>query len=61
MIVIDMSIWGWPQWTVIVLSALGLLIHGVSHGQPRPSYHIGYSVVDTLILFVMLAFGGFFS
>lgn len=53
---------GWPQITIIALSAIGVGINAAKHGQPREGKHslwIALGVVAAEMY--VLSAGGFFS
>lgn len=58
---IDISAWGWPQITYLVLMALSLGVHLAKHGQPAPQYNILRSLLAISIVLTVLTFGGFFK
>lgn len=52
--------WGWPQWAVVVLTALSLLIVSSMHGKPREPWNAFTSLVGSGITLFILIAGGFF-
>lgn len=59
---IDPHTWAWPQWTVVALMALGLLLAAVLHGKDRTgktSFPVIF--VRYLLTVFLLAMGGFFG
>lgn len=58
----DPSVWGWPQWTVLILLFSGLAIQAACHGKPRNDSFNGFVAVVRFSLFMfLLIFGGFFA
>jgi hypothetical protein len=53
---------GWPQWTMIVLMALGWIIVLFKHGQPRTDkYDVGIQTASVGVAVFLLWQGGFFG
>jgi len=52
---------GWPQIVWIVLSAMGIAIAGVKHGEPREKYNFWVTLISLGIEMVILWKGGFFG
>lgn len=59
--IIDFSLFGWPQWTVIIVMLIELIGTRLLHGRPRRNYNIGSVIFDCAGLLTILIFGGFFS
>lgn len=54
--------WGWPQWAIIALFALGLAINAVRNGEPRTGNHeFSWTVIGVGINAWILWMGGFWS
>lgn len=51
----------WPQYTYMVLTALGLGIVISKHGEPHPNYNAITSIIASSIFFILLLCGGFFK
>jgi hypothetical protein len=59
---IDVSQWGWPQWTWLGLAAVNLLINAVMDGKPRTdNYSAGVYLVAALFGGFIVTSGGFFA
>ncbi len=58
---ISIDSFGWPQWVLICLIVLEMLIYTVRHGQPRSEFNAVSRFIDSVFLLVLLAFGGFFK
>lgn len=55
------SLWGWPQWTVVALWAMRILIDVSYDGEPRKGKHNGsLALFATVLSAVILWNGGFF-
>ena len=52
---------GWPQISVIALSAMGFGIASVKHGQPAPNYSVGRQLFACGLINSLLYMGGFYS
>ncbi len=59
--IIDLSAWEWPQYTLASLFALAMVINIVEHGTPRPPYNAWTQLSATCITSGLLYFGGFWS
>lgn len=59
--IIDTSVWGWPQWIVIVLFTLALATHALNHGKERPPYNAPTGFIAVAFWLFLLSAGGFFS
>lgn len=59
--VIDTTLWGVPQWTVVIWMALSAIGHVLKHGEARPAYNGWGAAFDFLITAILLSAGGFFS
>lgn len=59
--VINTSNWEWPQWTMMSLSVLSLILCIKDHGKLRPPQNAVVSVISFLISILLLAFGGWFK
>jgi hypothetical protein len=58
---IDTSFWGWPQYIVIVLLFLPVLVSGGTHGTTQVyKANAWYAAARFAVLMFMLAAGGFF-
>lgn len=58
----DPNVWGWPQWTVLILMFVGLAIQTAFHGKPRTDNFNGFGAIVRFSLFMfLLIFGGFFA
>jgi len=51
----------WPQITLLILMALGVGLASAKHGEPQPRYNAGVTIISTIILGVLLWFGGFWG
>lgn len=52
----------WPQITIIILSAIGLGIYIVKHGQPKnENYNVITHLISIAIVYTLLYAGGFFD
>lgn len=62
-IAIDVSSWGWPQWTYIVLFGWILLANLFLDGTPKSSsnYSAGAAFVSVALSAFILVSGGFFA
>lgn len=59
---IDMSAWGWPQWTWIGLAAFNLIMNAVLDGQPRTgNYSAGVYLAALIVSAFIVISGGFFG
>lgn len=52
---------GWPQYTYLALTLLGLGLVWGKHGEPRDNYNVGTSLLATVISLWLLWAGGFFA
>lgn len=52
---------GWPQITILVLVFLEFVGALSKHGEPRPPYNAGLTLLGSGILLVVLWWGGFFA
>lgn len=61
--IIDLTMWGWPQWTLVVIMAIEFLMVLVNHGQTKelPTYNIFIHTFNAVFILVLLSFGGFFN
>jgi hypothetical protein len=52
--------WGWPQWAILIMMMLYLIIGTAMHGKPRPAYD-GFAVCIgfAISLFILIATGFF--
>lgn len=50
-----------PALIYLALTLLGLGVVLAKHGQPRPDYNIGVTLVNTAISIGLLYWGGFFA
>lgn len=58
---IDMSAWGWPQWTMLGLDGFVLLLNAFYDGQPKnQNYSFGVALIALGASLFILASGGFF-
>lgn len=53
--------WGWPQWTLLGLMLLSLIINCTSHGKPREPYNGFVSLIGFGLSMFILICGGFFK
>ena len=53
--------WGWPQWTYIVLVAIGLGTSLANDGKLIEKASAGVTAFSSFILFLILGAGGFFD
>jgi hypothetical protein len=51
---------GTPEWILIGMTVVGLLITAMFHGRPQAPYNIFLSMVGTAITYGLLYWGGFF-
>lgn len=52
----------WPQYTVIGLWALSVLVHGINQGEPiKGKWNPWWRLVGVFINATLLYFGGFFA
>ncbi len=52
---------GWPQWTVIALSLIGMGIAMADHGKPRTPNNFWIHAVSVAITHYLLWAGGFYG
>lgn len=53
---------GWPEYTYLALTVLGLGYVTAKHGQPKEDgYNVVTSLVTTAVVLFLLWWGGFFS
>lgn len=52
---------GWPQGIYLVLMLMSLGVAIAKHGEVRPRYHGGGSLIGTGVAIGLLYWGGFFS
>jgi len=58
----DPSVWGWPQWAVMILMFLGAAVQAAVHGKPRTDSFNGFVALTRFSLFMFLLIcGGFFA
>lgn len=50
-----------PQFTMLALLALGLVVHICNHGKPRNDYNGPSQLIDVCIVLAVLYWGGFFG
>jgi len=56
----DVSSWGWPQWTYVILTVIALLIHAAMNGKPLTGeYNFALRLMGAAIYLSILGFGGF--
>ena len=53
--------WGWPQWTIVLLTVLNLAVFSFSHGEPRKPYNAFVGFLDAAVMLFILIAGGFFA
>ena len=53
--------WHWPQWTLLILLVLSLIINTGNHGKPREPYNGFTSLISFGMWMFFLVCGGFFS
>lgn len=58
--IIDLSAWDWPQWTMVAILALNVLLAAAHHGRPRDPVSVTHAIIGCGITTTLLAFGGFF-
>lgn len=59
---IDINNWLWPQWTVIVLWGVGLLLEAAVHGKKKTgNFNILTGIIRTGLSFWIFYAGGFFK
>jgi len=52
----------WPQFTMIVLTAMSLGVGLSKHGEPKTGNHnFTLDIIATIIVHTILYFGGFYS
>lgn len=51
----------WPQTIMMVLLVLQFTSGFLNHGKKRDDYHVGMSVADVLIIWILLDQGGFWG
>lgn len=53
---------GWPQGIIILLWLVGLIIHGIKHGENKTGkYNVWHQGVAIIIVFFIFYWGGFFG
>lgn len=52
---------GWPEITYIIITAIGLTVQLIKHGEPCGKYNFGLSLFTTTIIYILLYYGGFFN
>lgn len=55
------DLWGWPQWTMAVLTVIALLLAANEHGKPRSPHSFPVSLVSVFIQVFVLYAGGFWK
>lgn len=61
-IMIEVSAWAWPQWTVVGMLAFSLVLNALLDGHPRTGTHrFSVRLVDAAIMVFLLVMGGFFA
>ena len=50
-----------PQIILFVLMGLEIGVVMSKHGQPRPPFHLGYTLAGLVVVLALLAWGGFFG
>ena len=60
---VDVSQWGWPQWTEVGLLGWALLANLILDGTPKRSsnYSAGAAFVSVALAAFILTSGGFFA
>ena len=62
MITIDTDLWGWPQWIMISIWAIVLILTAFLHGKPRTgSHNLGTALIHVGLAAFILSKGGFFG
>lgn len=67
--IIDTSLWHWPQWTIIILYSVSLLVSCSIHGDPMVDpgtklprkYNAFHALRNFALIFFILIAGGFFK
>lgn len=58
----DYHNWAWPQWTVLGMWVIGLLIHAANEGEPlKGKYSFGIKFIGIWVTAFVLWSGGFFQ
>lgn len=57
------DVWSWPQWSLIILMFLGLVIAAADHGKDKkPEKHNAFVAMCRFTLWTfLLIFGGFYA
>lgn len=60
---VDLSLWEWPQYTVVFMMLIGAGAGLFAHGKwiPRKRYNIVNDLVSNSIILLLLVAGGFFN
>ena len=58
MIIIDTTLWHWPQYFMIGMMVFSLFVAGV---ERKDKHSAAIKLIDTMILVFVLVAGGFFS
>ena len=61
MIVINVGMWAWPQWTILAFAVLDFLLSIRYHGYPRKPLSAGMDAFKWILLLAFLVAAGFFS
>lgn len=57
----DMTSWGWPQYTILVLMFINILLQSVNHGEGMNLKYNGFVGICRFMLWTFLLYcGGFF-
>jgi hypothetical protein len=51
----------WPQTIMMTLLVLQFICGGLLHGQKRDNYHMGWSIADVLVIWILLDQGGYWG
>lgn len=59
---IEPTAWEWPQYTLMALMFLGLVVTAAEHGKPNPhNYSFPMKFCQVGLWLFLLTFGGFFA
>lgn len=50
----------WPQWLLLILFFIGVVMAAYEHGKPRKPENLFVHLIATAITLIILIFGGFF-
>ena len=59
--IIDTTDWRWPQYTMVILTLINIVLTVRDNGKPRKPENINVTLVGAMITYFILISGGFFK